>query len=332
MKDFNLAIEPVLEKELYTTPPLMPVIVARIVGTKSDIPEAFRLTKDLAFNDLKHLRRIRNSPDSEVIDCIICKLQDANQSEENNELGEVIEKFADHKIFTDFRIVRVPSSAPRTNHQLKCCNSIWPCKFAKSNYLINCIEGEVFSDAKKLVLKIIVNNLLKYLSDNSDKVTSGSVIFRRAKIYGIGLSSAEILSSNPTKHSTMISIDSVATQMNAGHWKENNHNDLLELLQRKLDEEDIKFEQKPGDANFIPYLCTNYDVFVTEEPCFMCTMGLVQSRVRRLFYLGNQTIERTSYLQSICQPDKAIELHLVHRERNLNHRFEAWKISILPED
>jgi tRNA-specific adenosine deaminase 3 len=32
------------------------------------------------------------------------------------------------------------------------------------------------------------------------------------------------------------------------------------------------------------YLCTGCDVFVTVEPCAMCAMALVHSRIRRLIY------------------------------------------------
>lgn len=32
------------------------------------------------------------------------------------------------------------------------------------------------------------------------------------------------------------------------------------------------------------YICTGYDVYVTREPCTMCAMALVHSRVRRVFY------------------------------------------------
>lgn len=331
MKSFNLALQAILEKELYTTPPLIPVIVAKIIGTKREIPKAFRLTKDLCSTaDLKHLRRIRNSPDDRI-ECIICKCNTSNESNLNNQLKVLEKRFASDCIFEDFHITYVPSSAPKTDHQLKACADIWPCKFAKSNYLIQCIEGSLFNEPEKLVLKVIVNNVVEYIKANRKNYKTGAVVFRCAKIYGVGLSSPEVLIQNPTKHSSMLSIDSVAHSAGAGHWKCTESDELLNMIQNDLDDQSDLNEHRV-DVQFLPYLCTNYDIFVTEEPCFMCTMGLVQSRIRRLFYLDPKSIDELTDCHRLCYPDRAIEEFLIHRERNLNHRFEAWKISLIPEE
>lgn len=330
MKTFKLDIQAVLEKELYGAPPLIPVVVAKVIGSSKDIPKVFRLTKDIATADLKHLRRIRNLPESQI-ECIICKVNPGNQSSSfEDQLKELEIKFGQENIFKEYRIAHVPSVAPRTDQQLKACADIWPCKFAKSLYLIQCIEGSIFNEAEMLVLKIIVNNVLSHIEQHQH-LKSGAVVFRCAKVYGVGLSGQGTVESNPIKHSTMLSIDSVATNAGSGHWKCSDAEKVMNKIQERLDSEE-KLKDHRIDANFLPYLCTNYDIFVTEEPCFMCSMGLVQSRIRRLFYLDSKSLEYLSQCQRLCYPDKAIELHLVHRDRNLNHRFEAWRISLQVEE
>lgn len=327
MKSFNLVLKAVLEKELYTTPPLMPVIVAKVVGTKKDIPRAFKIMNDLLSSaDLKHLRRIKTLKNGDM-ECIICKLK-SNQNHDE-ELKKIEEKFKDSNIFVDYRIAQVPSSAPKTIHQLKGCSDIWPCKFAKSNYLIQCIEGSVFSEPERIVLKIIVNSVLEHIRLQKNKSRSAAVVFRCAKIHGVGLTNSEVLCQNPIQHSTMVSIDSVATKAGAGHWKCPISDELHKNIQNKLDDQE-ELKDHRVDAHFLPYLCTNYDIFVTEEPCLMCTMGLVQSRIRRLFFLDYQSTKLANCRQ-LCYPDRAIEDFLVHREKNLNHRFEAWRITLVPE-
>lgn len=333
MKDYNLQMEPILERELFSTPPLMSVVVAKIIGSSKDIPKAFRLTKEMvATSELRHLRRVRTLPDSQI-ECIICRVRMTSQHRDiSSMLKELEDKFASENIFKEYRIARVPSSAPRTDHQLKACSEIWPCKFAKSNYLINCINGTVFCEAERIVIKVIVKNILSYLEKDPKQHRSAAIVFRCAKIYGIGLSSPEILAENPTKHSTMLTIDSVATNAGAGHWKGySNEKDLMVQIQDELDNDD-RLKDHRIDANFLPYLCTNYDIFVTEEPCYTCSMGLIQSRIRRLFYLDSSCTDNggpvSSFCQKLCYPDRAIEGQLIHREKNINHRFEAWKVSI----
>lgn len=316
MDDLNLTLNPILEEELYTTPPLMTVVVAKLAGTKLDIPRAFRLTSDIPHADLRHLRRLRHLSDGSL-ECILCRLADEEPSEEK--LKELQDRFRSENIFHEYRYTQVPSKAPRTEQQLKACNAIWPCKFAKSNHLVKCIEGSLLTEQEILVLKIISDETSKIL--NSSEYASIAVIFRFAKVYGVGTCDKNIVESHPVQHSTMLAIDSVATNAQAGHWRLTTGDSLMWVIQSKLDNQD-SLKSHCIDHNFLPYLCTNYDVFITEEPCFMCTMGLVQSRIRRLFYMNSDKTPK------LCYPDKAIEGHLVHRDRNLNHRFEAWRVTL----
>lgn len=323
----KIVFEPILDKELYTTPPLVDVVVAKLNGTGRDIPRAFKLTKEMIGGEMKHLRRIRNLPDN-IIECVICKSNAATDKEREDELKTLQDRFAPVQLFEDFRIAKVPSSAPRTDLQLKACSQVWPCKFAKSNYLNNCMEGSIFTGPEKFTLNIIINEVIALIKDDSNTFQSGAVIFRCAKIHGIGLSSDEIVSKNPVMHPTMLAIDDVATNAGAGHWKAAPHlESSLECLQEKLDRSE-ELKDHRIDANFLPYLCTNYDIFVTEEPCFMCTMALVQSRIRRLFYLDIESIKHHS-IRELCYSDKAIERFYVHRAKNLNHKFEAWRVKLL---
>lgn len=330
MNDYNLSIKAILDKELFNGPPLISVVVAKIKGTSKDLPKAFRVTKDMMTPDMKHLRRIRTLEDSkfECIICKVCTITDCQNLESG--LEKLKKKYDQVDLFEDYRVVKVPSSAPRTDHQLKAWNEVWPCKFSKSVYLIKCIDGSLLNENEKLVLKLVVNGLLNFMKNN-DEINSGAVVFRCAKIYGIGLSNSNIITRDPVKHSTMMSIDSVARNSGQGHWRrpDNGEEMLMNDLQKHLDSEE-KLKDHRIDAKFLPYLCTNYDIFVTEEPCFMCSMGLIQSRIRRLFYLDHKSITDFTSCLKLCYPDRAIEGHLVHLDKNLNHRFEAWKVMLQP--
>lgn len=62
------------------------------------------------------------------------------------------------------------------------------------------------------------------------------------------------------------------------------------------------------------YLCTGYDVFLTHEPCVMCSMALVHSRVGRVFY----TVPMASSGGLGSQ-------HKIHSHPNLNHHFFVYR-------
>lgn len=63
-----------------------------------------------------------------------------------------------------------------------------------------------------------------------------------------------------------------------------------------------------------PYLCIGYDVYLTEEPCMMCAMALVHSRVRTVFY---QRSVANGALGTMCK---------LHTVKALNHHYDVYQI------
>ena len=74
-----------------------------------------------------------------------------------------------------------------------------------------------------------------------------------------------------------------------------------------------KHEETAASSAARPYLCTGWDCYVTHEPCLMCAMALVHSRVRRVVYARPDAaagaLESAARLQAV---------------RSLNHHYDVF--------
>lgn len=74
------------------------------------------------------------------------------------------------------------------------------------------------------------------------------------------------------------------------------------------------FSEMQATRNGADYLLTSLSLFTLHEPCTMCTMALLHSRVREVFYV----------FPSGKSGGFEGEFGL-HSRKDLNHRFEVWK-------
>ncbi|GAA6053298.1 hypothetical protein JCM3770_006672 [Rhodotorula araucariae] len=63
-----------------------------------------------------------------------------------------------------------------------------------------------------------------------------------------------------------------------------------------------------------PYLLTGLTVFLSHEPCLLCAMSLLHSRIKALYYVKRAP-----------GAGGAGSLYSVHEDGGLNHRFEVWE-------
>ena len=81
-------------------------------------------------------------------------------------------------------------------------------------------------------------------------------------------------------------------------------------------------------SKVIPYLCTNYDAYMSNEACVMCAMSLIHSRIKRLFFIDFTDLDKHFSLSTgnDCMPDSALQGMKIHTRKGLNHHFEVFRI------
>ena len=102
----------------------------------------------------------------------------------------------------------------------------------------------------------------------------------------------------------MNAIDSLANARGGGAWQNENYTTSENLI-TNTDSLNIS----------AGYLLNSFDVYVKHEPCIMCAMALVHSRVSRVFF--NKPFPKGA-LETVAK------LHIIDE---LNHAFEVYRMS-----
>ncbi|CAD7013615.1 probable inactive tRNA-specific adenosine deaminase-like protein 3 [Ceratitis capitata] len=116
-----------------------------------------------------------------------------------------------------------------------------------------------------------------------------------------------ILSGIPTSYLELLRNDKRFTDVQIG----------AEPIRCKTTVEEMVQNQQSSNmdnlAKYGPYLCTGYDLYLSQEPCLMCAMALVHSRARRVYFLN-----RSSNGALVTR----LKLHSV---KELNHHYEVFE-------
>lgn len=250
-----------------------------------------------------------------------------------------------------FDVISVPAIPPMLRCQYVESTKHWPCKFHPNPYLEKLYDNKLFtSDEVSFHIKII--EICLYLRKALSEQVSGIVVDPRSKnIVAAGFDECR---RHPLMHCPMVLIDAVARTQNGGAWTHlldvdgtSNAEDctlkgtslkLREIISKEFpdaqfgcepvrceqfdntDAENSEISRNPSQmldnlAKYGPYLCTGYDFYLLREPCTMCSMALVHSRVRRIFF--HETTEKG-----------AINTHAkLQAVKALNHHYEVFQIT-----
>uniref|UniRef100_A0A1B6C1I4 CMP/dCMP-type deaminase domain-containing protein n=1 Tax=Clastoptera arizonana TaxID=38151 RepID=A0A1B6C1I4_9HEMI len=275
------------------------VLVLKIEDRKQTSRLVHDLNKIFPLPTLQHIKRINKD------EIVLCNADVVNPFDILLKAKFDLTGLSSHP-----RKIKVPSEKPTTRKQFEDATLLWPCGFHENKYLEKLLAGTLFDqEEQKLQLRWMKAALEAAKKSN---VCVGATVVDPSNNQLIAVCGDD-RTNNPVKHAIMVLIDLVARTQNGGVWAKSAHDYFCDS-QILLD----SFHHKKRDVNGFgkpvgPYLCTGYDVYVTREPCQMCAMALIHSRVRRVFY-------GCSYKNGAL--GTLIKLHTV---RALNHHYEVFK-------
>ncbi|XP_041354477.1 probable inactive tRNA-specific adenosine deaminase-like protein 3 isoform X2 [Gigantopelta aegis] len=297
--DVKLQPEPVLDELYYRPVSLVDVYACVIENRKETSKLVKQLSVDLPLGELQHLKRVKSIKDDHLEIILGVK----SYVEECCKLSEVKSRY--NSLGKPF-LVKVPAVAPETRKQYEESIQWWPVSFHEDKKIAHLLSGNYFSDDS---LDIVYKHMdqaidLARKAKEKNQKPVGAIIVDPVTDTVIAKSHDLSCGDHPLQHAVMVAVDLVARSQQGGIWNLEDEDMFYCDCTRSLTEE----EKKSG-----PYLCTGYDLYVTREPCVMCSMALVHSRISRVFYGSTQEFGALG------------TRYKIHCQRGLNHHYEVFR-------
>ncbi|SOV16184.1 cytidine deaminase, putative [Plasmodium gaboni] len=291
------------------------------------------INKEL-YDKYNHLKRCKKCSDSvqiligtcnhipfELSQKLIEKIKQENNNDESNDL--IISK------------IMVSKYAPITRKQYVEWSIHWPLYYRKPDKDILILKKEEINKYIKFI------NISINIGKQFGTCNSGCVITYNDQIIA---SSGDNIKNHPLQHAPMLAIEQVSYKLRhiwLNKQKEKtNLQKKIKIIQKETNKCDILKNEQKNENNknhtLLPnfqndnnqnnhnilldnisndqYLCTNFYAFLSHEPCYMCAMALLHSRIKCVIF-DKQNINNGALMSQE-------KLHCI---KSLNHHFKVFK-------
>ena len=235
----------------------------------------------------------------------------------------------------NFAFVKVATRAPLTRAQFEFSKAFWPVSFHEDKAITALVECSLFSRNEltaiekhmKLALKVAWKG--RSLDRNCCRGAvvvepkSNTVIACAFDLINVDLTSNKQVS-HPLHHAVMVAIDLVAKAQGGGAYDYGKYltlqpSDAGDLYYNSLFYQNSLQSTSNSCDKSSHYICTKLNIYVTVEPCVMCSMALLHSRISRVFY------------GVPCSGGGLGSAFKIHAQKQFNHKFQVFK-GVLAED
>ncbi|CRK95673.1 CLUMA_CG009131, isoform A [Clunio marinus] len=324
LQEENIKIKAILDDTMTYNLPCRKFFVGKISDRKETSRAMIELNNKMPLECVNYTKRVNKS--SEIL---IASLESLDMTE-NCDKDKLKAKLLSNKIpeniietiTIDIRVVEIPDFQPHLRWQYEIVTKNWPCKFHENKYLESLWNDTIFNDEEiKQHWRFI--EICQFISKHFENSTVGLAVNPYNKrIVAFGVCKVKL---NPILHCCMDLIDQVSRTQNGGVWSVNQNKNYQKITQIVSAKFDVNFGEGPFEKvassednlhKFGPYLCTGYFIYLLDEPCLMCSMALIHSRARRVFYHRSRSYGALGSMTKL------------HTNKNLNHRFEAFRLEL----
>ncbi|XP_019728419.1 putative inactive tRNA-specific adenosine deaminase-like protein 3 [Hippocampus comes] len=290
---------PVLSDEQMHAVELVDVFAAPVLDKRATSRLIGELNNRYPLTGLQHVKRVRSTKAEEgrphSLEILLCPVSKVP----NSDLGSL--SIGCDGLGKPF-VVKIPVRPALTRPQFELASKHWPTSFHEDKQVTDALRGESFSPAQKAQMHTYMSVALSAAQEGKalrlEAVGAVVVDPISERIVAVG---HDCRGRHPLYHAVMVCIDLVAQGQGGGHYRLDTYPAC-----RSIPTSVSELAQKP-------YICTGYDLYVTREPCVMCAMALVHSRIGRVFY-GSTFADGALGTK-----------YKIHTLRNLNHHFEVYK-------